>query len=521
MSEMDSLYQQVYHSANTVQIRSREGLPGGKFGGVLTFVLDVAKDEMILPESLYLSARYNIRGSVSNGTDPKVFVNSQPLCRYNPVGSNTAADQRIPTIGAIASGGIHNMFNKATHEIGSLSGSSVVQHIENYAQSVALLQNAFGVPSKNSTDLFYINDPNDTISRDVDPSTYTIRKAERSISEGYLEYIVKNGIRQGLDRNSEVSLSCRLPFAFFLEEKKVYQSQHILRFTVDTNWQQRMLNVVNVTRPNGGNFSTDQFVPFSGTYVTTEPTAADQVRVELLDIYLHCEYVKISERPTGKQLLIFENFSSTQHPCQSSKENFILPCKPNLLKLIMGIQRNSIIAQNDTKQPALIKSPSAFGVNQTALRNIQVRYLSDVYPQIPYDMLLQNSSIVSGTDYNVSNIFASSLNDTYDAVRAYEDYKNSCEFDDDSKCMTFQQWLSNPVFVFKFCSTANIASSVEITLDSYSGIHAGYVLASGNEGNIRLTPLTDSTLFMLYVYRTILEVDYQGDSVNFKVINVV
>jgi len=511
---------QEYHSCNTVQLRPQENVTQGAFAGMCTFVLDIAKDEVYFPQSAYLSARITIESSTSAGV-------VLPLGML-PVDGNVALTKPF---GCISSGGVINMFSKLSHEIGGLSGSTVVQNIENLPQCNGLLRATHEIPTarNNRTDIYNL------LSTDTISTTYTTdfknvsSKIDQPYGETDVQFVARNALKQGLNFSNQVSLTARLPLAMFLQESKLYQGQHIIRLTIDPNYRQNLVDVITVAGNGAASDAMGVVTKYAGSYQSGEIIGNSIVRVNVEDIYFNIEFAKINKRPMGTKMLSFESFNTTLHSfTQSNSDNFILPCKPHLLRLIMGIQTPSALtdANNGTRSNAnaLINPVGMFGFNKINLNRIRIKYLSDVYPQTDYSLSLINAikHAVGDRDYTLVNRVTNAI--TYDAARAYEDYYNSMEFENSGEAMTFQEWLLNPIFTFKFCSTTNLASNVEVFVNCNDSITNTLNLTSNaiNGAAIGTTSeLSGSILYMLYVYRTIVEVNYGEDSVNYKVFNLV
>lgn len=519
---------QEYHGTNIVQIRPQENITTGAFNGQCTFIIDVGKDEMILPQSIYLAGR------VSTSSCEYVINDNSVAVANSPLGLVSVNNNNIKPVGCIASGGLNNFFNKCQHEISGLNGSSVVQNIENYQQACSLLRLSHEHPKIATTqnndpfilrEMSKINDVSDVFANNS--HTKLVVSTKSNIIESDVEYIIRNSFNQGLNMNTELSLSTKLPLSYFMQENKIYQSQHIIRFTIDPSYQSKFLNVINI-RGTTNSIGLGTRSAFTGSYVQ-DAIAANQVALSVKDLYLYVEYVKINlpmGRPLGGSSFkhIFESWNCTLHSCPSGNiDNFILPCRPNLLKIIMGFRKTQKLLSNGTYEAPLI-NPEQIGFHPINLTQLYIKYLSDTYPQTQYTMNLINSLSQTVSDFSNNVAIQTSMGDSFDTIRAYEDYIINSEFETPEEAMTFDEWKNNPIFVFKFCNTTNQSSNIEINLQCNNTTTTTLDLTSNTPNRPAIgTPseLNGAVLYVLYVYRTMIESNFTEDNVTYTVSNLV
>lgn len=522
------LPEQEYNGSNIVQIRPQENITTGAFSGQATFIIDIAKDEMIIPKSIYMSARVSLSSSEFVTATNALDTGNLPLGMTSTTVTNTK------TVGCIASGGIDNLFNKMQHEISGIStGSSVVQNIENYQQTCSLLRLNHEHPNiacKNSIDPFILKEKgkflNTTaIFNDANHSRLSQVVNNNFIDETPIEYVLRNAYQQGLVYNNEISLSTRPPVAMFMQEGKLYQGQHILRFTIDPDFRRKFVNAINIVGTNTTILGA--VTAFNGSYAE-DSTVSNRIGVSINDLYLYVEYVKINlpmGRPIGKHLHVFESWNTTQHACPNgNSDNFILPCKANLLKIIIGFRRSSVITNGGVQQALFI--PEMPGFNQINLNQIYIKYLSDTYPQTNYSMKLINSYPFSADALLNRYVPSTNIGTNFDTVRAYEDYLINSDIESPEEAMTFDQWCSNPIFVFKFCNQTSQSSNVEVNLSCNSSVgtvfDSEFLINAGRILNGVATPneLNGVIMYLTYIYRIVVESDFGEDSVNYRVYNV-
>ena len=514
---------QEYSNCNTTQLRPQENITSTSFSGVATFIIDIAKDEMVLPQNSYLVGKFNINSSNAAGA-------VGPLGKVQLLSTDT----NLKPVGCISSGGLMNCFSKLSHEIGSINGNSVVQNIENLPQCNGLLRQTHEMPrwaNENSADPFNLVGTKQC-HYFSDNSKTSIINVDNRYRQHDFDFIVENAYKQGLQQTQEITLSCKLPIALFMQEAKLYQGQHIVRLTIDSNWYKNMLDIVNIVGTNSAN-ATGAITSFGyNTNIIPNATAVGNgfVGIQLVDLYYYVEYVKINKRPIGKHIMAFESFNCTLHPCVSSgSDNFILPCKPHMLRVIMGFQSQYRInteggGAGNPNYNALINPVGMFGYNAINLNQLRIRYLSEVYPQTDYNLQLLNAIYDTPTAEGAMGIVIPAFGNSWDTVRAYEDYYNCMEFDDGEEAMTYQQWLLNPVFCFKFCSTTNQASNLEVFMNLSPTTQPVIVASTGAaaaSSPYATTSLSGVTLYILYVYRTLIECDFGEDTVSYKVFNLV
>lgn len=522
---IEGVQDQVYYNSNIVQFRPAETVGANNFSGQVTFEIDIPKDEVYFPKTFYMGARVSVNVNNPASATPQYLLQS----------NFTAA--RV--IGCIASGGINNVFSKASHELGSAqAGSSVVQTLENYPQVCGLLRQSHEHPlsaKKNKTDIInYIEDskffPNiGAADGGRLDNTNSYIEYNNSHSQSPFEYIISNAKKQGLDTQKTLSLTSRLPFAMFMQEAKLYQGKHILRFTIDSAWRQNLINAVT-TVINANPQQYPQYQVFTGAYgeADANPGGANgYIGVTIQDLFIYGQFAKINKRPIGKHIMMFENFNATSHPCASaSSDNFLLPIKPHLLKLIVGFRSSIGYSLTDTINPAVLNPVAHFGFNPIPISQLRIKYLSDTYPQQDYNMRLVDTVYTSaGQVINQAQVrISTNTTDNIDTARAYEDYYNAMEYEDSTKCMTFEEWRRNPVFVFNFCSTTNTSSNIEMYINTTIPNNATISTVNGNAGAAvayQNASLSGVIVYMLYVYRSMVEVDYGEDQVSYKVFNLV
>lgn len=522
--EDELMNHQEYLAVNVIENRPIQGI-SNDFSGVLTFEINLAKDECLLSNSLYMSARIDLESISYTGNQIAAPTN----VLKKPIGLYGVDANRKNVLACVSSGGLMNLFSKMTHELISLNGSSTIQNLENLPQAVGLINQSFSSPinsSKSGSEVFNIVEEKSYIRRGLDINSYV--EAD-TIRETPLSFVLRNAKKQGL-HNKEISLSSRIPSAFFQSEAKVYQSQHTLRFTIDNDFRRKFLDVVVATgRALDSNLDSGlvDCERYTGTFVNAygdgQPTA-NSVACKINDIFLYYEVVKINadSRPMGKSMLIIENFNVTQKALASARENFLLPCAKNILKIILGLQTpriNITTDITDAKTDAILTPSGMLGFNETSLSTVSIKYLNDIFPQRLYSLKLQKM-FHSEVGDSYSHVSSTLLGDSSNNSRAFEDFCNACEFDDSLESMTYNQWSNQPVFVFKFASSTNISSNIEITLESETGSKNALQLDDGVVEDRVVTDIAGSTLYCLYAYRTLIEIDAGVDSVEYKVTNL-
>lgn len=523
---IEGVADQVYYNSNVVQFRPLENVTGSSFAGQATFEIDIAKDEMYMPRTFYMGARVSIITNRPGDNTEQYLLNSDFTNRQ--------------IVGCIASGGINNIFSKAVHEVGGVAGSNIVQNINDYPEACGLLRQSHEHPlsaKTNKTDIInYIETSKippggGTNTRIADTNSFF--EFNNSYSQSPFEYVLVNGKKQGCDTQKTFTLTSRLPFAMFMGESKLYQGKHLLRFTVSNTWRENLVNVLSSTAAAANNTSFPNFQRFTGTYTDakTNPGGAEgNVGITIEDIYIYGQCVKINKRPIGKHMMMFENFNVTSRSLTGNdSENFLLPIQSHLLKLIMGFRTSVMHTTNSVVDPAPLNPVAHFGFNKIPISQIRIKYLSDTYPQVDYNMRLvdtiYNSSAPNAQNFTLTpNKIPASTTSTIDTARAYEDYYNYMEYEDSTKCMTFNEWLNNPIFVFNFCSTTNTSRTIEVFIGTSIPSEPPINMATMTPLAARVpftNPLNKTICWMLYVYRTMVEVDYGEDSVSYKVFDLV
>ena len=388
--------------------------------------------------------------------------------------------------------------------------------------------------SKNSTDPFYIVKPGKVIGRNPrnaplnvirEYSTHDYRKMS------YLETITKNASVQGLltstNGSKTVTLSSHLPLAFLHEQVKVYQSRHIIRCFIDPNYRNNLLTcmrtspIIATANPIDQNdFRNFMYAGADGvspTFVAADSiTAAGMISLTVSDVWLEVTLVKVNKRPLGIRHIPLNTFNATIQsiPAAQTTYNLTISAAPHTHKIILGFQ-NTVLS--DPVPPVVTTNPEA-GVtvrsgtqsifNAVDLQDITVRYLDNAYPTTPYRMRFFLNNLTTYSRYAAAAGNAVSITevprdmpdafdilDQGDNVRAYNDFIESMEYTPDDRPMSYLEWLHNPLFCFRFITTTNMASNIDVKLTFNNAVpqpinmyvlyyHKGLLTCNFNENDV-------------------------------------
>lgn len=529
----ETLNEQFYTEINRVRINPLQSVSGTGFSGNFSFDIDISKNMMWLPQETKLYMTFTgLQSTTANNT-----VNS--ICQPFSLDGYNVNNSRF--LGCFNSGGVLNTLSKIHHELYS---AGVIQAIENVPQCNQLLrqsQDNINEAEKNGSDPFFIIDSGDVVGSGViNPIINNVLSFRKN---SYLETVVKNASRQGLLSNTNTSknitLSSYLPLSMLQEQNKIYQSRHIIRCFIDPNWKSNILMLFRGTSPTA--YTNDKrfcsYIP-TGDAVThnfiesTQALVANSISLSVSDVWLECTFVKISERPIGIRNLLLNPFNVTINniPQNTGTNNFTISCAPHTHKIIIGFQNtignNSGFIDN---RPQIRHANNAEDGNRGLrtgfqnifnainLRDITVRYLDNAYPNTPYNLNFYQERL---TAYSRSLATEAAITDeslvptpqclpdpydtnaiASDMVRAYNDFIEAMEYMPEDRPMTFSQWLHNPLFAFKFITTTNIASNIDIKV-TFSDIIAPYAQQPIN-------------MYVLYYHKGLLTCDYQEDDVKY------
>lgn len=541
----ESIRDQYYTENNIVRINPTQSATGESFSGNFSIEIDISKEMLALPQEAKIYVQYKgflCKARAANEGGSLASITTAAAANGN----------NVRPYGCIAPGGIMNCFSKLHHEI---YGAGVIQGIENVPQTNGLIRLAndqHETASKNGCDPWFIFESGKYLTsklrgQAVD-GTGTLFYADTYLEFSdndkrkltLLETIIKNANTQGLlsgSQNSKtITLSSYIPLSFFMSQKKAYQSKHILRFFIDPQWRQNMLLLTSALGASVGTSTVDRrlAVPYgdydsvtnSPTFARTDTTFNDlpqgQISLVVSDVWLEIPMVKISQRPIGIRNLFMDTFNTTINniPTNTTVNNFTISCAPHTHKIVIGFQRPirdycGDVANNVTFSRVTESRPISM-FTPVNISDIRIRYLDNVYPNVSYDLKF-NQDIVSDNYHDgfyrasevVINPTTNGINintsprDNYpsdygDCIRAYNDYYTNMEFTSPSECMTFRQWLNNPIFVFKFVTTTNISSNLDV--------YVKFSQATSQE--IRM--------YTLYYHKGLLTCDFQEDDVSYK-----
>lgn len=529
----ESLADQYYIETNRVRINPLQSVTGAGFNGNFSFDIDVSKDMCwIVPETkLYMQ----FTGLQTSTYDPAFnAANIRGICQMEAPGAYNVVNEKI--VAAFASGGCMNALSKIHHEI---QGAGVVQSIENVPQLNQLLrmtQDNIEEASKNPTDPFYIIKPGKVIGRNPrDTPLNVIREYDthdyRKMS--YLETITKNASVQGLLTTTNgaktITLSSHLPLAFFQEQVKVYQSRHIIRCFIDPNYKNNLLTTMRTSKIINAANLVDQNDFRNFMYSTTEGavptfvsadgiTAAGMVGLSVSDVWLEVTMIKVSKRPLGLKQIPLNTFNTTivNIPQNQTSYNLTISAAPHTHKIILGFQNPTLsdpvpaITATNAEAGVTLKSGTLSIFNAVDLQDITVRYLDNAYPTTPYRLRFFMNNLTTYGRYAAAAGLAGitsiprdmpdafDILDQGDNVRAYNDFIEAMEYTPDDRPMTYLEWLHNPLFCFRFITTTNLASNIDVKLTFNNAL--------GNPVN----------MYVLYYHKGLLTCNFNENDVDYK-----
>lgn len=522
----ETLNEQYYIETNRIRINPLQSVTGTGFSGNFSFDIDISKDNMLLPQETKLYMTFTGLKSTTNN------ITETALSAPFGVGVAYANANNNRFVGCFSSGGVLNTLSKIHHEI---VGAGVVQSVENIPQCQQLLrmsQDNINDASKNSTDPFFIvetgssiyGDILGTIARQVD--SHNFRK------HSYLETIIKNAKTQGLitiDNNPKtITLSSSLPLSLFNEQNKFYQGKHIIRCFIDPNWKNNLLmTMYATTRINDANVRDKRFCSYTPAAVNgvnpnfVENTngaiaIANAISLTVSDVWLEVTQIKVTQRPMGIRSLLISPFNVTINniPATTSSSNFTISCAPHTHKIIVGFQSSTFTdnlpintgLNNAEDGNRSLRSGFQTLFNAVDLRDISVRYLDNIYPSTNYDMQFYQETLTTYSRYGADSIESApvdlpanyAITNQAENARAYNDFIEAMEYTHEDRPMTYNQWLANPIFCFKFLSTTNNASNVDIKL------------------TFRNPTAATINMYVLYYHKGLLTADYRENDVQYS-----
>jgi hypothetical protein len=455
-------------------------------------------------------------------------VNINGICQPFTPGAYNAANGRF--VGCFASTGPMATLSKLHHEIHGVGVLQAIENVPECAQLIRMSSDNIKQASNDPTDPFFIIETGDTVAAN---SEYTLTRnfdSHKFRKNSYLETILKNANRQGLmsgdlgNQQKTVTLSSYLPLSFFQEQNKVYQSRHILRMFIDPNWKQNLIMSMYANAPIDA--ADKRFCTYTPNATDPNPTfvdangiiATNSIALSITDVWLECTMLKTSERPMGIRNILMNPFNVTINNIAAGQttSNFTISCAPHTHKILIGFRprQNGIIDPlpvnvglgNPEDATRVVKSGIHTIFTAPDIQDITVRYLDNAYPETPYRLQFYGNNLTSYSRLaNAATIDVIpkdlptnySILDQGDNVRAYNDFLEAMEYDHCDRPMSYTEWLHNPLYCFRFLTTTNLASNVDIKI------------------NFRTAPTTPIDMYTLYYHKGLLTCDFQENDVNY------
>lgn len=519
-----SISQQQYIEHNRIRLNPQQAITGTSFSGNFSFDINVSKDQCILlPETkLYMSfSGLQTRDNGAGGGALHGICDMSDIAAYDPVRNRFigcfASGGVMNTLSKL-----HLEIGDGGGTI------QAIENVPQLNQLLRMTQDTINLSMEEGTDPFFIIEQGETIGRNAtNPTTgsYKTYKSHDFRRLSIIETIVKNANRQGLlanaDGSKNVTLSSSLPLSLFQEEIKAYQGKYTLRCFIDPNWRNNLIMSLAVAPPID---FTDKRC-FSYKIIADAPTTVqfsdlpavpqNSIYLAVTDVWLEVSILKITERPRGIRNILLNPFNHTINNIQTGigATNLTISVAPHTHKIIIGFQKTdyrdvipSVLAAAANETDVTLDSGMSTLFPAICLQSISVRFLDNSYPNTPYNLrLLHNDCITTGVDtantpatntsisqYSKYEFIALDVNSTpaqimdyinsaaeqcpldirvlnnklewQDTIRAYNDFCLAMEYDLHDRPLTFAQWVQNPLFCFKFISSTNVASNIDVQL---------------------------------------------------------
>ena len=300
----------------------------------------------------------------------------------------------------------------------------------------------------------------------------------------------------GFNRYNEVEINGQIPCPLGYVDELIPPNTPIsLRCQVNTNFATDLVNIA------GTNFNAlgtaNAFwnilpIPVGGVPVGAGVGTENQIYVGIRDITIWLARVRLPSPVSSAKLLGIKQFSSLLHAInQSPHDEFIVETKRNRrvshICIAFTQPKNASLKTTQTVfdagfsagaattgQPLYTTAENklgAFGgvvtgsleapVYQNSpiinLNYLRVEFGGSTLPQTPYTFNFNWTTKSLGTG-------ATGKNNSYDVLRAYNDYLNATDaFRDRAGCMlSFEQWIVSPIFIFKTHQVPNADTSTAL-----------------------------------------------------------
>jgi len=326
----------------------------------------------------------------------------------------------------------------------------------------------------------------------------------------------------GFNRYNEMEINGQIPCPLGYVDELIPPNTPIsLRFQCNTNFATDIVNIAGTNfNALGANLWTIVPIQSGGTVPVTE----NVIYVGIRDITIWLARVRLPSPVSSAKLLGLKQFSSLLHAISSGNhDEFIVETKRNRrvshICIAFTQPKNSSLkttqtvfdagfsmSAQTTGQPSTteniiggttgvvtgsIEAPVYLNSPIINLSYLRIEFGGATMPQTPYTF-----------NFNwTTNGIKSGKNNSYDVLRAYNDYLNATDaFRDRAGCMlSFEQWLVSPIFVFKSHQVPNADTSTALVSIDFTN-SAGSNTAFNNSGlyNCLVMCLYDEAVQLTY-----------------------